>query len=214
MDFNLSGPGGRIQAVYHKTNIVGAPIAVVFHDTPQNGGSMNEKIVYTLFYTFAQCGFNVLRFNFRGVGNSQGVFENGEAELTDASSIVDWIQEQNEEASQFWLAGVGFGAWIAMQILMRRIEITGFISVSPNIKKYDFSFFNPSPCDGLLIGAEKDVLIHEDVLKNFASNVNKQKASKLDFVSIKDANHNYEGKLKDLFLTSQNFINKKIKIAK
>lgn len=214
MEINISGAGGRIQAVYHKSNQVGAPIAVIFHDAPQNGGNMNEKVAYTLFYTFAKNGFNVLRFNFRGIGNTQGVFENGEAELTDASTIVDWIQDQNEESNEFWLAGVGFGAWIAMQILMRRIEITGFVSVSPNVKKYDFSFFNPAPCDGLIIGAENDTSINEEQLKAFVSSVNKQKSAKLDFANIKNANHNYEGKLKDLFQTIQSYINKRLPKSK
>ena len=209
MDINLIGAGGRIQAVYHKSK-AGAPIAVVFHDTPQNGGSMNEQVAYTLFYSFVQKGFNVICFNFRGVGSTQGVFENGEAELTDASTVVDWIQEQNEESSEFWLAGVGFGAWVAMQMLMRRIEITGFISVSPYIKKYDFSFFNPAPCDGLVIGAGADTVIQEDGLKNFVSNVNKQKSAKIDYVSIKDANHKYDKKLKDLFIAIANYLNKRL----
>ena len=210
MDINLIGAGGRIQASYHKNKNPNAPIAVIFHDLPQNGGNMNEPATYTLFYAFMQMGFSVIRFNFRGVGNTQGVFENGEAELTDASTIVDWIQEQNEDASQFWLAGVGFGAWVAMQMLMRRIEITGFVNVSPNVKKYDYTFFNPVPCDGLVITAGADNLIPEDSVKSFVSMINKQKTAKLDYVVIKDANRKYDKKLKDLFLAITNYLKKKL----
>ncbi|MBD5405426.1 alpha/beta hydrolase [bacterium] len=210
MDINLTGAAGRIQASYHKSNVAGAPMAVIFHDIPQNGGNMNEQVAYTLFYSFVQKGFNVIRFNFRGIGNTQGTFENGEAELADASTVVDWIQEQNEDSSEFWLAGVGFGAWVAMQILMRRIEITGFIAVSPQLKKYDFSFFNPVPCDGLLIESEAEHLVLENIIKSFVNNVNKQKTAKLDCEIIKDANSKYNRKLKELFTIITNYLGKKL----
>ncbi len=210
MDIILSGANGRIQASYFKNSNPKAPIAVVFHDLPSNGGNMNEKVNYTLFYSFLQKGFSVIRFNFRGVGNTEGIFEAGEGELTDASTVVDWIQEQNEEATEFWLAGVGFGAWTAMQILMRRIEITGYISVVPNPKKYDFSFFNPAPCDGLVIGAGNDSIVSEDSLKNLVASINKQKSAKVDLKFIPNANHNFEGKLKDLFELTTNYIDSKL----
>ncbi len=210
MDIILSGAEGRIQASYHKSKTPNAPIAVIFHDLPSNGGNMNEKVNYTLFYSFLQKGFSVIRFNFRGIGSTQGIFEADEGELTDASTVVDWIQEQNEEAEEFWLAGSGFGAWVAMQILMRRIEITGYIAVNPSLKKYDFSFFNPAPCDGLVIGAGSDPQITEDSLKTLVSQINKQKSSHVDYASIPGANHNFEGKLKELFETTTSYIDKKL----
>lgn len=210
MDMILSGANGRIQASYYKNANPNAPIAVVFHDTPANGGNMNEKVNYTIFYSFLQKGFSVIRFNFRGVGNTEGVFEAGEGELTDASTIVDWIQEQNEDANGFWLAGTGFGAWVAMQILMRRIEITGYVAVSPFPKKYDFSFFNPVPCDGLIIGAENDNIILPESLKNLTTFINKQKFGKADLSFVKDSPHNYEGKLKELFNAIGQYIDSKI----
>jgi alpha/beta superfamily hydrolase len=76
---------------------------------------MNEKVNYTIFYSFLQKGFSVIRFNFRGIGGTEGVFEAGEGELTDASTVVDWIQEQNEEASDFWLVSTSF-FWCACHI--------------------------------------------------------------------------------------------------
>ena len=61
-----------------------------------------------------------MRFNFRGVGKSQGVFDNGIGELSDAASALDWVQSIHPEAETTWVAGVSFGAWIGMQLLMRR----------------------------------------------------------------------------------------------
>jgi alpha/beta superfamily hydrolase len=90
-------------------------------------------------------GFTVLRFNFRGVGRSQGEYDQGIGELSDAASALDYLQAMNTNAKHCWVAGFSFGAWIGMQLLMRRPEITGFVSVSPPANMYDFSFLAPCP---------------------------------------------------------------------
>ena len=68
----FNGPDGRLEGRYHKSTIKDAPIAVVLHPHPLHGGNMNNRVVYTLYNSFADSGFSVLRFNFRGVGRSQG----------------------------------------------------------------------------------------------------------------------------------------------
>ena len=89
---------------------------------------MNNQIVYSMYYTFVKRRYSVLRFNFRGVGRSQGIFDQGPGELSDAATALDWLQLANPDAKSCWIAGVSFGAWIAMQLLMRRPEIDGFIA--------------------------------------------------------------------------------------
>ena len=123
----FTGPAGRIEARYHPAPKKNAPIAIILHPHPQFGGTMNNQIAYQLFYMFARRGFAVLRFNFRGVGRSQGSFDHGTGELSDAASALDWAQSINPEARSCWVAGFSFGAWIGMQLLMRRPEIEGFI---------------------------------------------------------------------------------------
>jgi alpha/beta superfamily hydrolase len=117
---------------------------------------MNNQVVYALYYMFVERGFSVLRFNFRGVGRSQGYFDNGPGELSDAASALDWLQLQNPDARSCWIAGVSFGTWIAMQLLMRRPEIDGFICVAPPANLYDFSFLAPCPSSGLMVNGDKD----------------------------------------------------------
>ena len=68
----FTGPAGRIEGRYHPARQKNAPIAIVLHPHPQFGGTMNHQIVYQLYYAFVHRGFSVLRFNFRGVGRSQG----------------------------------------------------------------------------------------------------------------------------------------------
>ena len=117
---------------------------------------MNHKVVHRLHYAFHNMGFTVLRFNFRGVGRSQGEYDQGIGELSDAASALDYLQSMNNNSKHCWVAGFSFGAWIGMQLLMRRPEITGFISVAPPANMYDFSFLAPCPSSGLVINGTAD----------------------------------------------------------
>jgi alpha/beta superfamily hydrolase len=160
----FTGPGGRIEGRYHPSRQRNAPIGIVLHPHPQFGGTMNHQIVYQLYYGFVHRNFSALRFNFRGVGRSQGGFDHGIGELSDAAAALDWAQSINPEARSCWIAGFSFGAWIGMQLLMRRPEIEGFISIAPPANLYDFSFLAPCPSSGLIIHGDKDAVVpHRDV---------------------------------------------------
>ena len=112
----FTGPAGRLEGRYHPARQKNAPIAIVLHPHPQFGGTMNHQIIYQMYYQFVHRGFSVLRFNFRGVGRSQGSFDHGSGELSDSASALDWAQSINPEARSCWIAGFSFGAWIGMQL--------------------------------------------------------------------------------------------------
>src|SRR6266446_5592984 len=88
----INGPEGRIEGRDHHARGGTAPMALVLHPHPQHGGTMNNKVVYTIYQCFVRRGFSTLRFNFRGVGRSQGSFDRGEGELADAAAALDWLQ--------------------------------------------------------------------------------------------------------------------------
>jgi len=194
----LAGPAGRIETKYHKSYRTDAPVAIVLHPHPLHGGTMNNKVTYSTYQAFVQKGFNVMRFNFRGVGRSEGTFDNGEGELADAASVLDWLQGDNPNATSFWVAGFSFGAWIAMQLLMRRPEINGFISVSPPANMYDFNFLAPCPVSGLMIQGTQDEIVSYDAVEALAKKLSAQKAVTVDFEKIEGADHFYTGKLNQL----------------
>ncbi|MEM9095805.1 MAG: alpha/beta hydrolase, partial [Pseudomonadota bacterium] len=108
------GPEGRLEGRYHPLKDKESPIALILHPHPKFGGTMNNKVVYNLHYLFHGLGFSVLRFNFRGVGRSQGAFDEGIGELSDAASALDYLQQLKPDARQCWVAGFSFGAWIGM----------------------------------------------------------------------------------------------------
>ena len=194
----FNGPAGRIEGRYQPASEPNAPVAIVLHPHPEFGGTMNNQIVYHLFYMFAKRGFSVLRFNSRGVGRSQGMFDHGIGELQDAASALDWLQSINKESRGCWIAGFSFGAWIGMQLLMRRPEAEGFISVAPPENLYDFSFLAPCPSSGLIIHGEKDRVAPPHAVQKLVDKLKAQKGITIEQQTVPGANHFFEDKTEDL----------------
>src|SRR6202158_1707502 len=185
----INGPEGRLEGRYHHSKHPNAPTALLLHPHPQHGGTMNNKVVYTLYHAFVRQGFSALRFNFRGVGRSQGSFARGEGELSDAASALDWLQGYNANASACWIGGFSFGAWIGMQLLMRRPEIDGFISIAPPANLYDFSFLAPCPSSGLIVHGENDEIVPEPFVAKLVNKLSHQRGITIDYRVISGASH-------------------------
>jgi len=206
----FNGPAGRIEARYHHSKAQGSPIAILLHPHPSFGGTMNNPIVHSLYYMYAQRGFSVLRFNFRGVGRSQGQFENGAGELSDAASALDWLQAHNREAKICWIAGISFGAWISMQLLMRRPEISGFISVAPLAKHYDFSFLAPCPASGLFVNGDKDTVTPPEAVNTLVTKLKTQKGIVIEHKVMQGANHFFQDRIDDLTKICATYLDKRL----
>jgi len=194
----FNGPDGRLEGRYHHSRRANAPIALVLHPHPQQGGTMNNRVVFEVFQTFARRGFSTLRFNFRGVGRSQGEYDEGAGELSDAAAALDWLQAANPDASQCWVGGFSFGAWICMQLLMRRPEINSFIALAPPANKYDFGFLAPCPASGLIVHGANDNLVPEDSVAALARKLASQRRITIDYQVIEGANHFFHEKVDEL----------------
>ncbi len=192
------GPDGRLEGRYQHGKGPNPPIALFLHPHPQHGGTMNNKIVYRMFHIFARRGFSCLRFNFRGVGRSQGVYDRGEGELSDAAAALDWLQSHNENANQCWIGGYSFGAWIGMQLLMRRPEINGFISIAPPANMYDFTFLAPCPSSGIIVHGERDELVPEPSVKKLVDKLSAQRGITIDYRLLPGADHFFEEQLDEM----------------
>ncbi|MBP3404225.1 MAG: alpha/beta hydrolase [Alphaproteobacteria bacterium] len=203
----FNGPEGRLEGRYQPGNSEESPLALILHPHPQMpNGNMNNRITYTLFQTFSALGFAVLRFNFRGVGRSQGVYDEGQGELGDAAAALDWLQMMNRNAKTCWIAGYSFGAWIGMQLLMRRPEISGFISVAPPANSKDFSFLAPCPASGLIVHGGEDELIPEASVAALADKLSGQRNIHIRYAMFPHAGHDFENHLKDISLTVRDYV--------
>ena len=207
----INGPEGRIEGRYHHARGGTAPMALVLHPHPLHGGTMNNKIVYTLYQTFVRRRFSTLRFNFRGVGRSQGSFDRGEGELADAAAALDWLQGYNPNAASCWVAGYSFGAWIGMQLLMRRPEIEGFISICPPANLYDFSFLAPCPSSGLIIHGDKDAVVPAKDVTGLVEKLKTQRGIIIDQKIVPGANHFFDGKVDTLMQAVNLYLDKRLK---
>jgi len=185
----IPGPAGRLEAKYYKSNKKTSPIALILHPHPQYGGTMNNKIVVETFNTFMDNEFSVCRVNFRGVGKSDGQFDNGQGELADAAAALDWVEREHFDNSQCWVAGFSFGSLIAMQLLMRRPEINRFVIISPQPNVYDFSFLSPCPTSGMVAYGKKDELVSANSINELKDRLSSQKGINVRFDQISDANH-------------------------
>lgn len=208
----FNGAAGRIEGRYHQHARADAPIALILHPNPQFGGTMNNKVVYALYRTFADLGFSTLRINFRGVGRSEGSFDNGEGELNDAASALDWLQTVNPSASKCLIAGFSFGAWIAMQLLMRRPELDGFISVAPPADRYDFSFLAPCPVPGLILQGSKDDIVPFGYVAKLADKLQQQRGIRIDYTQIQDGDHFFSGKLPELCQSVETYVKQRLAV--
>ena len=187
-----SGPDGRLEGRIHTVEGRRSPVALILHPLPQFGGNMNNPIIYHLYQTFLKRGFSVLRFNFRSVGKSQGTFDQGIGELSDAAASLDWLQSQVPVSRGCWVAGYSFGAWIAMQLLMRRPEIEGFISIAPPANMYDFNFLAPCPSSGIIMHGQEDKVVPEENVLRLVEKLQAQKNIEVEYESIPRANHFFE----------------------
>ena len=209
----INGPEGRIEARYQKAATPSAPVALVMHPHPRFGGTMNNKVVYNIFHALGRSGFAVLRFNFRGVGKSQGTFDNGQGELADAAAALDWLQMYHPSAAQTWVAGFSFGAWIAMQLLMRRPEINAFIAVAPPANIYDFAFLAPCPSSGLIVQGTADEVVPEPDVAKLANRLKAQRGIGVEYKTMPGADHFFEGKLDDLTALIERYSDQTAKAA-
>ena len=210
----ISGPEGKIEAKYHHNNSDNSPIALILHPDPSKGGTMNTKIVFQMYKTFIQQGFSTIRFNFRGVGKSEGSFDDGEGELGDAASVLDWLQQYNSNSKICWAVGFSFGSWVAMQLLMRRPEINGFICVSPPANNRDFSFLAPCPSSGLIVHGDKDYIASFDSARILSEKLQKQKKVDIKYKVIKGADHFYENHKEEFNNVLEEYIKDQLSIIK
>jgi alpha/beta superfamily hydrolase len=207
-DVIIPGPEGRLEGRYHNSKKPNAPIALLLHPHPQHGGTMNNKIVYQLFHVFARRGFSTLRFNFRGVGRSQGSYDRGEGELSDAAAALDWLQAHNPTSSHCWIAGFSFGSWIGMQLLMRRPEIDAFISVAPPANIYDFGFLAPCPSSGLIVQGGADRIVPLESVQKLVTKLSHQKGIKIDHRIVDKADHFFSNHIDELVAAVDDYLAK------
>lgn len=134
----IEGPAGRLQAIYQPGD-PGRPAVVVCHPHPLYGGTMRNKVVYWMARAFEDMGCSVLRFNFRGVEESEGVWDEGSGEADDAAAALSWLHACHGDAP-LWLAGFSFGCYAGLQAARRDTRVSHMFAVAPAVNLWSFDF--------------------------------------------------------------------------
>ena len=155
----LPGPAGRLELAIDlpEASIARNGLAVICHPNPPDGGTLHNKVVTMCARALNELGIATVRFNFRGVGQSEGSFDNGRGEVLDLMAVAEWAHQANPDA-QLWLAGFSFGSWVAL-LGARQLPVKHMISIAPPVGLRDFSGVLPPPCPWLLIQGEEDEVV-------------------------------------------------------
>ncbi len=187
--FSIGGPAGKLEGVAHIPDGTPHAIAVVAHPLPVMGGTMENKVVTTLSKTFAELGFAALRFNFRGVGKSEGAFDSGIGEAQDALAVIRHAQQAFGELPLV-LSGFSFGGYVQARAAQHlQPQAHRLVLIAPAVKRYDVP---PVPHSTLIVHGElDDVIPLEDV---FAW----ARPQHLPIVVLPDAGHFFHGRLNQI----------------
>lgn len=199
----LQGVVGQIEAVltvpeHAKT----AYVAFLGHPHSLQGGTMNNKVVTTMARAFKELGIPSLRFNFRGVGQSAGTYNDGIGESEDMLALVkEWRKEQADVHCIF--AGFSFGSYVAYRTAAQ-VEHVMLITIAPPVHHYDYREFNPSPYPWLIVQGDADEVVPSALVINFAQ----QSIPVLPVITFVNTGHFFHGKLVDLKVQLMEYIQK------
>ena len=166
------------------------PAVIVCHPHPLYGGSMDNNVVCNLSETLTQASLASFKFNFRGVGGSQGEFGQGIGEREDVKAAISFISKVEEvDSKKIGLAGYSAGAGFALPVGFKDARIKALAAISPPFAMFDFDFLKGCHKPKLLISGSKDDLIPTDQFLEFCQNLPEPKECE----SIQGADHFWWG---------------------
>jgi len=181
-------------------------IAFLGHPHSLQGGTMNNKVVTTLARTFNALGIASVRFNFRGVGRSEGVFDAGVGESEDLLKLVAYV-EQTLPNAQCIFAGFSFGSYVAYRAAAQHAHVL-LITIAPPVQRFDYDAFSTMPTPWILVQGEADEVVPCSLVQDFIA----QKKATLPLLLFSETGHFFHGKLVELKLRLTEVIHEHIKV--
>jgi len=181
-------------------------IAVVCHPHPLHGGTKDNKVVHTLCRALRDSGIASVRFNFRGVGKSEGKFDNGKGEYEDLLAVVKFIRAHIDDVSPLLVAGFSFGSFIASRFALSN-KVAACILVAPPVSYPEFKEMKTYLCPLLVIQGDKDDVVDYGDVQSWVLAL----VRKADFAVVEDAGHFFHGRLPELKSIVQTFVERVIR---
>jgi alpha/beta superfamily hydrolase len=188
---NLRGPAGKLEALLNTGHKDALYAAVVAHPHPPSGGTMHTKAVYHAAKAFSHFGIPVLRFNFRSVGLSEGIHDEGHGEVDDVRAAVDWLERHL--GLPIISAGFSFGANINLRACCGDARVQGLVGLGLPVhahgRDYTYGFLPGCSAPKLFISGDHDVFSPRDILEDTLISAPEPKR----IVWIEGADHFFEG---------------------
>lgn len=189
----LVGPQGSLEAILSRQQQHShLPIVIVCHPHPLYQGTMNNKVVYMLARAFSTLGLSTLRFNYRGVGASDGSYGEGEGETADLLAVIDWFQQQYPH-SPLWLAGFSFGCYVVANASQQR-SVAQLLMVAPAVDHLPFNQFHHFPCPACIIQGDADEVVNYHSTEKWQQQLDQPPTWKM----FAGAGHFFHGRLTEL----------------
>jgi alpha/beta superfamily hydrolase len=187
---------GQLEAIWKEPS--GAPLrgaALVLHPHPLGGGTMHNKVVFRAASALHDAGLVTLRINFRGVGQSTGVYDEGRGEREDAQVALDYLS-QRHPGLPVTICGFSFGARVGMEVGISDSRVARLISIGTPVDKYDFSFLAAGRKPILFVHGDRDEFGNVDRMRALVTQLAANTDAQL--VVIANAGHFFEGALDEL----------------
>ena len=198
-NLTLSGPAGALEAIIEAPDaeVAARPVvAIVCHPLPTEGGTMHNKVVTMSARALRESGVTTVRFNFRGIGASEGTFDDGEGEVDDLRAVAAWVREQRPD-DQLWLAGFSFGAYVSLRVAAELVPGM-LISIAPPAgRSWDFDAITPPDCPWLVIQGEADEVVDPEAVYAWLDGL-KDLRQPPELVRMAETSHFFHRRLIDL----------------
>jgi alpha/beta superfamily hydrolase len=193
-EVRLRGPVGVLELACDvpEADVARAGTAVICHPHPEHGGTMHNKVVTIIERSLRELGLATVRFNFRGVGASEGSYDEGNGESDDLAAVVEWARRQRP-GTALWLAGFSFGAYVALRCAAR-LEADQLILVAPPVGRWSFDGIEPPACPTLIVQGEADEVVDAPAVFAWAEMLDPEPA----VVRMEETGHFFHRRLMDL----------------
>jgi alpha/beta superfamily hydrolase len=190
----LDGPAGALELAVDPSECPPVPAVAVFcHPLPTEGGTMHNKVVTMATRALREVGVDTVRFNFRGVGGSQGTFDEGNGEVEDLIAVASWVRAQRPTAA-LWLGGFSFGAYVALRAAAT-LQPAFMLSIAPPVRRsWDFDALTLPTCPWLVIQGEADEIVDPQAVYAWIAAM----ADPPQLVRMPDTSHFFHRRLMDL----------------
>ncbi|HEY0942854.1 MAG TPA: alpha/beta fold hydrolase [Steroidobacter sp.] len=193
-NLQIPGPAGTLEALLDEPASISSPqsVAVVCHPHPLYGGTMTNKVVYSLAKAFNEAGIAAVRFNYRGVGASTGTYDDGNGETADALAVLEWAA-QRWPGARLCVGGFSFGGAVAIRAAAAR-DVARLVTIAPAIRRVSVDESSLPQCPWLIVQGDRDELVDPSDIQQWAQALPESPS----LVMLNGVEHFFHGRLNEL----------------